>query len=312
MRPTKQSSAGDPSFPQRVLVLLIFHTFSEGRNVLMKASIKLAVIGAVALMGGAANAAVITNNVTAAGGSDLVLLLKDSTTGTFFSQDLGVQTGTLRSQSQLQADGTGVYSLDNGTAPGAIAPASLNGFTSANLTAYLSGHASDSIQWTIMGAVQGAGTLAQGIQTFAVASTTDQFNAYWDSASVSASRASLATLFASINTNVAANGVSTSFGYGDSTTGKNAPISFQDASHSNGTALGSAQTLYLMATGGAGLGANTYASQYTLTLSSAGVLSYDAPSTAPVPVPAAIWLLGSGLMGLVGIGRRRNAASLAA
>ena len=33
-----------------------------------------------------------------------------------------------------------------------------------------------------------------------------------------------------------------------------------------------------------------------------------APSTSPVPVPAAIWLFGSALIGLVGFGKRRKAA----
>lgn len=32
------------------------------------------------------------------------------------------------------------------------------------------------------------------------------------------------------------------------------------------------------------------------------------PATAPVPVPAAVWLFGSGLLGLVGVARRRRAA----
>lgn len=39
-------------------------------------------------------------------------------------------------------------------------------------------------------------------------------------------------------------------------------------------------------------------------LSSNGVLTYSA-GPAPVPVPAAVWLLGSALVGLVGIARRR-------
>ena len=45
-------------------------------------------------------------------------------------------------------------------------------------------------------------------------------------------------------------------------------------------------------------------------LSSTGDLTFnvaEAGSTAPVPLPAAIWLLGSGLLGMAGIARRRAA-----
>jgi hypothetical protein len=46
-------------------------------------------------------------------------------------------------------------------------------------------------------------------------------------------------------------------------------------------------------------------------LSSAGQLTYNiASASAPVPLPAAVWLLGSGLMGLIGVGRRRRAAAV--
>lgn len=41
---------------------------------------------------------------------------------------------------------------------------------------------------------------------------------------------------------------------------------------------------------------------------SAEGLSYNAETTAPVPVPAAVWLMGSALLGLVGVGARRNRA----
>jgi hypothetical protein len=44
------------------------------------------------------------------------------------------------------------------------------------------------------------------------------------------------------------------------------------------------------------------------TLGADGTLTITGNSTAPVPLPAAVWLFGSGLMGLVGVSRRRKAA----
>jgi hypothetical protein len=58
----------------------------------------------------------------------------------------------------------------------------------------------------------------------------------------------------------------------------------------------------------------TYANA-SFSLSSAGDLVYTVTGTGggtPVPLPAAVWLLGSGLMGLFGIGRRRAASAVVA
>jgi hypothetical protein len=46
---------------------------------------------------------------------------------------------------------------------------------------------------------------------------------------------------------------------------------------------------------------------YTWLLDATGTLTYNA-AAAPVPLPAAVWLLASGLVGLVGVGRRKLAA----
>lgn len=51
---------------------------------------------------------------------------------------------------------------------------------------------------------------------------------------------------------------------------------------------------------------------YTWKLDSAGQLTYNAEVGAPVPVPAAVWLLGSALVGLVGVARRREEETLSA
>lgn len=44
----------------------------------------------------------------------------------------------------------------------------------------------------------------------------------------------------------------------------------------------------------------------TWTLSASGDLVYNVPGASTVPLPAAVWLLGSGLLGLAGVGRRKS------
>jgi hypothetical protein len=56
--------------------------------------------------------------------------------------------------------------------------------------------------------------------------------------------------------------------------------------------------------GGHKTATTTYAGFWDL--SSTGDLTYNIV-TSPVPLPAAVWLLGSGLLGLIGVGRRRAA-----
>lgn len=44
-------------------------------------------------------------------------------------------------------------------------------------------------------------------------------------------------------------------------------------------------------------------------LSSAGTLTYTSEAITPIPVPGAVWLLGSALIGMVGVARRKSAQS---
>lgn len=59
-----------------------------------------------------------------------------------------------------------------------------------------------------------------------------------------------------------------------------------------------------------GISATQFASadgNATWALGTNGTLSYNVPAPAAVPVPAAAWLFGSGLIGLVGVSRRKPA-----
>ena len=60
-----------------------------------------------------------------------------------------------------------------------------------------------------------------------------------------------------------------------------------------------------VATGAAPAGIQSYILG-SVSLATNGLLSIAGNGTAPVPLPAAVWLFGSGLMGLVGVSRRRK------
>jgi hypothetical protein len=278
----------------------------------MKSAIKLALFGAV-LAAGAANAQTITHTPSTAGGSDLILFAWDpaSTTNTFFTQDLGNPLDSIYSKAQVVADGVITVNKTFTTPTNIAGPdAALQSWLSAN-----SGSLS-SVVWTIMagdnttvnnnlGSRRGLVTSSLDLSGGNPIGTSTTFSAV----NVGTFASHLSTLVNQVNSTYGGGNNSTAVGFGDALNGANAPISWVSSSLANGASLGTAQTMFLAATNGNGAGpANLYVGGMVDVLST-GVI--EVTNAGAVPLPGAVWLFGSGLLGLIGIGRRRTANTAA-
>jgi hypothetical protein len=91
------------------------------------------------------------------------------------------------------------------------------------------------------------------------------------------------------------------WGAGSGNTGGSTNIYGQGPTQA-GVTLGTAANLYNLTGNGTSSNLQSYLLG-TVTVSASGTIT----DVAPVPLPAAVWLLGSGLLGLFGVGRRRAA-----
>jgi hypothetical protein len=186
--------------------------------------------------------------------------------------------------------------------------------TTGNLSALLTAAQATgaTLQWTVMGG--GGDTNGDLGLTFVTTDTNSSLGTLTGRSGVNLSHwltgfVNTATL---VNTNTGANPdvlASSAAGAG----GWDPTILTANASnwYSNGptnlvTGLGSATLYEAHAVGQNSTLLATVTNIGTVTLSASG-LTFTAP--APVPLPAAIWLLGSGLLGLAGVGRRKLAAA---
>jgi hypothetical protein len=264
----------------------------------MNTLIKLGVAGSLALGSLAAQASIVVPSSSTPG--DLVLfadIFNGSTLVATYAGDTGVS----------------VTSVINGTL------ASGTKFSDANLTSFL---AQATTGTTVDWMVGGAGALNAGSPTYGVTSTGGTFNATITSQNGSSLTTWSGTLASQLNTiNGLINGSGKSLlGKDDSSFGIGF-LPFQtstDLSNWGGgtgevataglTTSGPGSLIYAL-TAANPLGAPASVVQsYDASFTSSG-LTFSAASTAPVPVPAAVWLLGSGLLGLAGVARRKTTAA---
>jgi hypothetical protein len=288
----------------------------------MKTITKLMLAGAALAAGGVANAATISVVPTASTGSDLVLFVTDTANNATFVQDLGVTVNSLGvTAATVAADAAAgneysIYGL--GTVGSLNNPVGTNG-VDTSLVSFLNANSGGTFTYGILGAATGNGqTLVSGQERFvatftgnAVAGTGNIGLLYTSEPSSSQAGGYAQTVnsyFSAVNL-----GTAGPFGVNGTSGGSAAGITGVPTN----AALGTPMYLYEVSTYNDGntTDANFYGSAVAITVSAAGVISgFATGSSGTVPLPAAVWLFGSGLLGMFGIRRRRgdNVAVVAA
>jgi hypothetical protein len=284
------------------------------------------ILAGTALAAAGANAATINVLPTATGGSDLILFVTDTANNAQFIQDLGVNVDSLgKTVAGVASDGV-AYSLF-GSAAGTVGTINnptvsssviaSNGVDAA-LASFLSTNSGGTFVWGLEAAGTGDGSTNAGQARIVATLTGSPAQVQADAVSGTAtagSRASQVYLNEPTSTNTAGSAQTVNSFFSSVNSGTNTPYGgttgngFQASGAVGGVsvnALGSSMYLYeLASTGG---DSNFYAAANAITVSLGGVISgISSGSGSTVPLPAAIWLLGSGVLGLFGIGRRRIA-----
>jgi hypothetical protein len=289
-----------------------------GEILAMKTITKALLAGTAAFAAGGVANAQITNLGSAPGGSDLVLFVTDTLNSATFVQDLGVNVDSLGvTTASVQADAAAnrEYSCCTVATP-AVGPLNnpvgTNGIDSA-LATFLNNNAGGTFVYGVLGVVLGTNVTGTSRTVFTMTGSPSDavmgnlnagalFTGEPSTSQASANAQVTNAFFVNINGNSTGYDLSTGAPY----TGKQAASTLGVP---NSAGLGTSMYFYEMSTYADAntTDANIYGSTVAFTVGTNGSIS-GFSSAAPVPIPAAVWLLGSGVIGLLGIGRRRLAA----
>jgi hypothetical protein len=271
----------------------------------MKTFVRLAVAGAL-IAGAQASYAQSANS------TDLWLFVSDPSASVTFAEDTGISVNSLLPTSGDVANS--VLGTNSASSAGSIDFAA-----SPALTNFINTFGASNLEWAVLGtqssavkpnaagsniAIASAAPTAgntSSISTMVVNNTLKTLTAGFlqDEGYLATGYTSGGESFAWSAGNPVAGNVWGAGGHGDNTGSTDL---YGAGVLQDGNSLGTALSLYGI-TGNGGTGqVQSYDLTDTLTLTANGTLE-----VAPVPVPAAVWLFGSGLLGLIGVGRRRAA-----
>lgn len=274
----------------------------------MKLKLKM-IAAAVAMVSAAgANAALVDAST---GNGSVSLIAFNQSTGDYYIRDLGFLLNDFLPSSITTRPGDGAVTGTRTPEAGLT----LNGsntpnFSDASFSSWVGSQNTADIRWMVTGSDSTANSGAQSVRRALVSSinpaevaTNGNVDGY------TAASGNLSVLFGSATLSMTGTGAPDSFGTNfslgaDGLASLNQSASlfyFARTTYTGSTTVQSERTQYGNSAGFA-----------TITLESDGDVVYAlAPAVSAVPVPAAAWLLGSGLLGLGGIVRRRKAAAQA-
>ncbi len=278
----------------------------------MKSFVKYALAGVALVAASGAYADVVPGS---GGNGGLILVVRDlNNPSRVFETGLNFTVDSFLSQGQIDGGG----GSNNGVPITGVGSQPNVSYSSADLTSFMQ---SGSYEWAVLGS-DSVGTSATTGAIRVLTTSETQFGAGLLSSTLYASIGGNGGIAAGISNFVteqndlldAPVGSFTTAGtYGVSGLSLSAPTLFNNAGNIKDPAAsaGTSQRLYVLTSGGSSTQRARIYQFADLTLSTTGVLSTAVGQTPEVPLPAAVWLLGSALVGLSTVRRRRNAEAAA-
>jgi hypothetical protein len=280
----------------------------------MKTLIRFAVAGAMLASFATAQA----QNLPDTGNADLWLFVADPTAQTTFAEDTGITLSSLMPTGKLVAGAT----LSTAITP-SFSLAANSGLSSYLGAASTAGH---TLEWGVLGVQFPGTTSGTGYKKPGnFVSVFDDLNSVGGNIAQALVQPTLQSIGNGFEQDAiylkstytaggkvyawsAGSGAGNVWGAATGGTGGSTDLYQQEFDQAN-IGLGKTNTLYGL-TGNSSPGqVQSYLLGTNLTLGTNGTLSVGGTTPPPpVPLPAAVWLFGSGLLGLFGVGRRRAAA----
>jgi hypothetical protein len=285
----------------------------------MKTMTKVVLGGAMLAGAVAAHASTTPVPLPSTDASELILVVHASGGSAYdlvLGETVGNGAGSYFNTTDATTGGAGapVEGVSVGTVTGETGfTLSLSGDTA--LTTFLSGVSGQTITWGIYGgAYSGSTPTTRGVQgaaTYVTTGTNATILPVSEATIANAGATDLTTDLKGLNGGSFDSFSGQANGYMTKVGTVNANFNFYGTGVAQGSAFGNTENLYGLTGNGAATGGQALAYLLGTVTFNGTSLSFTGIPASPVPIPAAGWLLGSGLLGMLGISRRRREARAA-